>query len=124
MTSRFRLIVLAAGLLTLGSAMEFVAAAPAAQRVGDIELPPITYLCPMNGSLMPDGTIHADVYEDKAGTCAICKMALTAARLDSIWTCPVHSVIHQKKGGLCRPSYCRASAATLPSCPSCPFSPP
>ncbi len=101
MTSRFRLIVLAAVLLALGSAMEFVAAATAAQRVGDIELPPITYLCPMNGSLMPDGTIHADVYEDKAGTCAICKMALAAARLDSIWTCPVHSVIHEKKAGLC-----------------------
>jgi hypothetical protein len=100
MTSRFRLIVFAAVLLALGSAMEFVAAA-AAQRVGDIELPPITYLCPMNGSLMPDGTIHADVYEDKAGTCAICKMTLAATRLESIWTCPVHSVIHEKKAGLC-----------------------
>ena len=73
MTSRFRFIIFAAAFIALGSGFEFVAAAPAAQRVGDIELPPITYLCPMNGSLMPDGTIHADVYEDAAGTCADCQ---------------------------------------------------
>ena len=67
MTSRFRLIVFAAALFALGSALEFVIAAPAAQRAGDIELPPITYLCPMNGVAVADGTIHADVYEDTAG---------------------------------------------------------
>ena len=101
MTSRFRLIVFAAVFFALWSARELVVAAPAAQRVGDIQLPPITYLCPMNGSLMADGSIHADVYEDAAGTCAICKMTLAAARLESIWTCPVHSVIHQRKAGVC-----------------------
>jgi hypothetical protein len=67
----------------------------------DIELPPITWACPMNGTLMPDGTIHADVYEDAKGNCPICKMALTAVRLDSIWTCPVHSVIAEKGPGKC-----------------------
>jgi hypothetical protein len=85
----------------LGSSLEFVVAAPAAQGVRDIDLPPITYLCPMNGSLMADGSVHADVYEDKAGTCPICKMTLVAARLESIWTCPVHSVIHEQQAGLC-----------------------
>jgi hypothetical protein len=101
MTSTFRLIVFAALFFALWSAREFVVAAPAAQRVSDIQLPPITYLCPMNGSLMADGSIHADVYEDAAGTCAICKMTLAAARLESIWTCPVHSVIHERKAGVC-----------------------
>src|SRR5213595_276603 len=39
-----------------------------AQRpLGDIELPPISWSCPMNGTAMPDGTIHADVYEDAFG---------------------------------------------------------
>jgi hypothetical protein len=101
MRSRFRLIVFTAMFFTLGTALEFVVAAPAAQRVGDIELPPITYLCPMNSSLMADGSIHADVYEDNAGTCPICKMTLVATRLESIWTCPVHLVIHEQKAGLC-----------------------
>jgi hypothetical protein len=55
----------------------------------------------MNGASMPDGTTHADVYEEKPGSCPICKMALVAARLDAIWTCPVHSVIHERKAGLC-----------------------
>src|SRR5262249_44800074 len=99
--SRFRLIVFTATFFALGSSLQFVVAAPAAQRVGVTDLPPITYLCPMNGSLMADGSVHADVYEDKAGACAICKMALVAARLESIWTCPVHSIIHEQKAGLC-----------------------
>ena len=101
MTSRFWLIGVTAMFFVLGSAREFVVAAPAAQRVGDIELPPITYLCPMNGWLMADGSTHADVYEDAPGTCAICNMTLAAARLESIWTCPVHSLIHERKAGVC-----------------------
>jgi hypothetical protein len=68
---------------------------------GDIELPPITWACPMNGTLMPDGTTHADVYEPDKGNCPICKMALAAVRLDSIWTCPVHPVIAEKEAGTC-----------------------
>src|SRR5436853_4086236 len=71
------------------------------RRAGDIELPPITWACPMNGTLMPDGSVHADVYEDAEGNCPICKMALKAVRLDSIWTCPVHSVIAEKEPGKC-----------------------
>jgi len=68
---------------------------------GDIELPPISWACPMNGTPMPDGTIHADIYEDAKGNCPVCKMALVAVRLDSIWTCPVHSVITEKEAGTC-----------------------
>src|SRR5262245_3378806 len=94
MPSRVGLIVVSAVFLAL-------AGARAAQRVGDIQLPPITHLCPMNGTPMPDGTIHDDVYQDKAGNCPICKMALVAARLKNIWTCPVHSVIHEQEAGLC-----------------------
>jgi len=78
--------------------MEYAAAA---QRADDSTLPPITYLCPMNGASMAGGTVHADVYEDKAGSCPICKMALVATRLEASWTCPVHSVIHERQAGLC-----------------------
>ena len=67
----------------------------------DIELPPISYTCPMNGAQNADGSFHPDVIEDKEGTCPICKMALVATRLDSIWTCPVHSVIHERQAGKC-----------------------
>jgi hypothetical protein len=98
MRSRLALTVVSALVLALGSAREYVAAA---QRADDIKLPPITYLCPMNGASMAGGTIHADVYEDKAGSCPICKMALVATRLEAIWTCPVHSVIHERQVGLC-----------------------
>ena len=97
MRSRFALTVVSALVFALGSALEYVAAA---QRA-DIKLPPITYLCPMNGAPMAGGTIHADVFEEKAGSCPICKMALVATRLDAVWTCPVHSVIHERQGGLC-----------------------
>jgi hypothetical protein len=67
----------------------------------DIELPPISWACPMNGTALPDGTMHADVYEADKGSCPICKMALVALRLDTIWTCPVHSVIAEKRAGTC-----------------------
>ena len=55
----------------------------------------------MNGVVMPDGTRHTDVFETEKGNCPVCKMALVAVRLDSIWTCPVHSVIAEKHGGKC-----------------------
>ncbi len=55
----------------------------------------------MNGVAMPDGTTHADVFEAAKGNCPICRMALAAVRLDSIWTCPVHSVIAEKQSGRC-----------------------
>jgi hypothetical protein len=55
----------------------------------------------MNGVVMPDGTRHTDVFESEKGNCPVCKMALVAVRLDSVWTCPVHSVIAEKHGGKC-----------------------
>jgi hypothetical protein len=97
MRSRFALTVLAL-VVALGSALESVVAAQGARN---LKLPPITYLCPMNGAPMAGGTIHSDVYEDKPGSCPICKMALVATRLEASWTCPVHSVIHERQAGLC-----------------------
>ena len=98
----FRLALVTSALLVLlGSGLNPVAALQNTQRAADIELPPISWLCPMNGMVMADGSVHEHVYDDKAGSCPICKMALTSARLDSIWTCPVHSVIAEREGGLC-----------------------
>ena len=68
---------------------------------GDVNLPPISWTCPMVGVLMPDGMTHADVLEPEKGTCPICKMNLVPVRLDSIWTCPVHLVIAERKAGKC-----------------------
>ncbi len=45
--------------------------------------------------------MHLDVIDSKAGSCPICKMNLVAVRLDSIWTCPIHSVIAERKAGTC-----------------------
>jgi len=101
MASRLAWLTFTALLVAVGSVLTPATALQNAQRPGDIELPPITFLCPMNGAIMADGSIHADVFEDKTGTCPICKMNLVATRLDSIWTCPVHSIIHEKNGGLC-----------------------
>ena len=93
-----RLTLLSAALvISLGSTPGSMLAQRSTNPPADIELPPITWACPMNGTPMPDGTIHTDVYETEKGACPICKMALTAVRLDSIWTCPVHSVIAEKK---------------------------
>jgi len=63
----------------------------AAKPRADIELPPMSYTCPM----------HPDVLEADPGPCPICKMNLVAVRLVSIWTCPVHSVITEQKAGKC-----------------------
>ena len=101
MASRLAWLTFTALLVAVGSVLTPAITLQNAQRPGDIELPPITFLCPMNGAIMADGSIHADVFEDKTGTCPICKMNLVATRLDSIWTCPVHSIIHEKNGGLC-----------------------
>ena len=46
---------------------------------GDINLPPISYVCPMAGD--------EDVIDDHAGKCRKCGMDLVAIRLDSVWTC-------------------------------------
>jgi heavy metal-binding protein len=101
MASRLPLLLSAALVVLPGSASHPVAAQQNAQRAADIELPPISWACPMNGVVMPDGTRHTDVYETEKGNCPVCKMALVAVRLDSIWTCPVHSVIAEKHSGKC-----------------------
>src|SRR5438552_3076323 len=100
MTSRAAFLISVFLVLLLGSPANS-AVAQNAKRPADIELPPISYTCPMVGVAMPDGTMHADVVEDKPGNCPICKMALVAVRLDSIWTCPVHSIIAEKQAGKC-----------------------
>lgn len=46
--------------------------------------------------------MHADVLDDKKGTCHICGMALEPVRLVTMYTCPVHAVIEQPKPGKCR----------------------
>ena len=74
---------------------------PVTAQQDNIERSPISWACPMNGVAMPDGTTHADVFEAAKGNCPICRMALAAVRLDSIWTCPVHSVIAEKQSGRC-----------------------
>ncbi len=100
MASRLPLVIFAL-LILLGSSLSPAAAIQDTQPASDIELPPISWLCPMNGMVMADGSTHDHVYDDQAGSCPICKMPLTSARLDSIWTCPVHSVIAEREGGLC-----------------------
>ena len=62
-----------------------------AKSPSDIDLPPVSWTCPM----------HPDVVDSKTGNCPICKMNLVSVRLDSIWTCPVHSVIAERKAGKC-----------------------
>jgi hypothetical protein len=57
------------------------------------KLPPISYVCPM--------VQDAEVIEDKTGKCPKCGMELVPIRLDSVWTCPVHSVIKESKPGQC-----------------------
>jgi hypothetical protein len=45
--------------------------------------------------------MHPEILEDKKGVCPICKMDLVGVRLDTIWSCPVHSVIAESKPGKC-----------------------
>jgi hypothetical protein len=96
-----RALLSAAVVVMLGSMPASMTARQNPRSAADIELPPISWACPMNGVVMPDGTRHTDVFETEKGNCPVCKMALVAVRLDSIWTCPVHSVIAEKHGGKC-----------------------
>jgi hypothetical protein len=52
---------------------------------GDIELPPLSYVCPMAGD--------EDVIEDQPGKCRKCGMTLVATRLDSVWTCATRPLL-------------------------------
>ncbi len=53
----------------------------------------ITYTCPM--------AEHADVVEDKPGTCRLCQMVLVPVIIDLAWTCPVHPVVIKEGAGRC-----------------------
>lgn len=43
----------------------------------------------------------AEVIENKPGNCPKCGMRLTAVRLDTTWTCPIHGAVHKDTPGLC-----------------------
>ena len=101
MASRLALLLSAALVGISGSTPTSLTAQQTPRPAADIALPPISWACPMNGVVMPDGTRHTDVFETEKGNCPVCKMALVAVRLDSIWTCPVHSVIAEKQRGKC-----------------------
>jgi hypothetical protein len=45
--------------------------------------------------------MHPDVVEDKPGTCPICKMNLEPVRLDSAWSCPIHTTVVESHSGEC-----------------------
>jgi hypothetical protein len=100
MAVRLALMLCAAVGVVLGSISTSVSARQQGQPA-DIDLPPMSWTCPMNGVALPDGTMHADVYEAEKGNCPICNMALVAVRLDTIWTCPVHAVVAEKHAGAC-----------------------
>src|SRR5256885_3700227 len=81
-----------------------LAAAPVAQRqtaepraaasvTSGERIPPVSYVCPM--------AQDADVVEDKPGKCQKCGMPLVPARLDPVWTCPVHGVVIKDGPGRC-----------------------
>jgi hypothetical protein len=57
------------------------------------QLPPISYICPM--------AQDAEVVEDQPGKCRKCGMNLEPARLDAVWTCPVHAAVIRDKSGKC-----------------------
>ena len=68
-------------------------ATPAPSR-GNIELPPLSYVCPMPGD--------EDVIEGDPGTCRKCGMALVPIRLDSVWTCATRPLlVVESKPGKC-----------------------
>src|SRR5260370_4696524 len=56
-----------------------------AQPRGDIELPPLSYVCPMVGD--------EDVIDDRPGKCRKCGMTLIPIRLDSVWTCATRPLL-------------------------------
>jgi heavy metal-binding protein len=56
-----------------------------AQPRGDIELPPLSYVCPMTGD--------EDVIDDRPGRCRKCGMDLVPIRLDSVWTCATRPLL-------------------------------
>jgi hypothetical protein len=64
---------------------------PGHLRAAQQELPPVSYICPMD----------AEVLEVKPGTCPICKMDLEPVRIDTAWSCPNHAAVIRDKPGTC-----------------------
>jgi len=52
---------------------------------GDVDLPPLSYVCTMTGD--------EDVIEDRPGKCRKCGMTLVATRLESVWTCATRPLL-------------------------------
>jgi len=73
-------------LVGIALALASARAQPAKPKAaGDIELPPLSYVCTMAGD--------EDVIEDHPGKCRKCGMTLVAARLDSVWTCATRPLL-------------------------------
>ena len=45
--------------------------------------------------------MHPEVVTDAAGSCPICRMALVAVRLDSVWSCLLHPDVTKFAAGRC-----------------------
>ena len=72
---------------------QFLAALAAVAVVPPKPLPPLSWTCPM----------HPEVVDDQTGTCPICRMKLTALRLDLVWSCQLHlDAITDRQPGRCR----------------------
>lgn len=65
--------------------------APIHVHAAQQELPPVSYICPMD----------ADVLSDKPGSCPICKMDLEPVRIDTAWSCPNHAAVIRDQKGVC-----------------------
>ncbi len=101
-------------LLLIASLAAYGARSPRA-AAAEPQLPPITYVCPM--------AEHAQVVEDKPGTCPLCSMVLEPVRIDSAWSCPIHPIVITDKAGRCpldKRELVQVAVALYWSCPDKP----